>query len=449
MYRRTPSLWVYPRVPSASWRIPISSPLYLIPIILAIDLLITATRAAVLNARQVRLTALNGETDKGAETTLELIKRRKNLRDSLRLSLALLRFLMAGLVLDLLVPVTQNNPTPLNLGALLLIGLIIWIAEFFIERGITRNPEGWSLRLSPIADAISLLMSPILFVVTRIANRGDEAQQLVTITEAELKSFVDVGQHQGVLEQDERRMIFSIFKFGDTLVREIMVPRIDIFAVDVETPIQQAGDALIESGYSRVPVYKGSIDNVQGLLYGKDLLKVWRGRGEFKSLGEILRPAHFVPESKKLDELLAEMQGQRIHMGIVVDEYGGVAGLVTLEDLVEEIVGEIQDEYDLGEEQSYQKISDGEYVFHGRISLDDFNELMGSKLSTENADTLGGYLFSQLGRLPKAEEQIKENGLLLTIEQVSGRRIRRVRAQRVQKPTPPEKKQKKKEANAK
>ncbi len=436
-------------MPSASWRTPISSLLYLVPIILAIDLLITATRAAVLNARQVRQTALHGETDKGAESTLELIKRRKNLRDSLRLSLVLLRFLMAGLVLDLLIPVAQINATPLNFGALMLIGLIIWIAEFFVERSVTRNSESWALRLNPIAVGISLLMSPILFVVTHIANRGDEAQQLVTITEAELKSFVDVSQHQGVLEQDERQMIFSIFKFGDTLVREIMVPRIDIFAIDVETPIEQAGDALIESGYSRVPVFKDSIDNVQGLLYGKDLLKAWRGRGQFKSLAEILRPAHFVPESKKLDALLAEMQGQRIHMGIVVDEYGGVAGLVTLEDLVEEIVGEIQDEYDLGEEQSYQKISDEEYVFHGRISLDDFNELMGSKLSTENADTLGGYLFSHLGRLPKAGEQIKDNGLLLTIEQVSGRRIRRVRAQRIQKPAAAEKKQKKKETNAK
>jgi CBS domain containing-hemolysin-like protein len=143
-----------------------------------------------------------------------------------------------------------------------------------------------------------------------------------------------------------------------------------------------------------------------------------------------MRQPYPVPESKKLDELLAEMQGQRMHMAIVVDEYGGVAGLVTLEDLMEEIVGEIQDEYDLGEEQTHQKISEGEYVFHGRIPLADFNELMGSELSTENADTLGGFLFSHLGRIPKAGEQVTEDGLLLTIEQVTGRRIRRVRAQR-------------------
>ena len=414
---------------SASWRTPISFTLYLVLVILVVDLLITATRAAVLNARSTRLESLGEAADQGKTKTLELLKKRRSLRDSLRLALALLRFLMAGLVLNALIPNTQNNPTPLNLVSLVLIGLIIWLGEFFVERGITRNPEVWALRFSGIAAIVGLLVSPILFVLTQFISRGENSQ-LLTITEAELKSLVDVGQRQGVLEQDERRMIFSIFKFGDTLVREVMVPRIDIFAIDAETPIFEAGDALIESGYSRVPVYKDSIDTIQGLLYGKDLLKVWRGRGEFQSLGQLLRPAYFVPESKKLDELLQEMQGQRIHMSIVVDEYGGVAGLVTLEDLVEEIIGEIQDEYDLGEEQSYQKVAEAEYLFHGRIALDQFNEIMGSHLSTERADTLGGYLFSQLGRVPKTGEQIAENGLLLTIEQITGRRIRRVRAQR-------------------
>lgn len=430
-------------MPSESWRIPISSPPYLIPLILAIDLLITATRAAVLNARYGRLATLTEGSGKAAENLSDMIKRRKNLRDSLRLILTLLRFLIAGLMLTLLIPDAQGGPTLLNWGALLLIGLAIWVAEYFVESRVIRNPEVWTLRLSFVAAGISLLSSPILFLFNRITRRADETQQLVTITEAELKSIVDVSQSQGVLEQDERRMIFSIFKFGDTLVREIMVPRTDIFAIEVDMRIEEARDALVESGYSRVPVYKDSIDNVQGLLYGKDLLKVWRGGNEITSLRELLRPATFVPESKKLDELLAEIQGQHIHMGIVVDEYGGVAGLVTLEDLVEEIVGEIQDEYDLGEEQSYQKVADGEYLFHGRILLDKFNEIMGSRFSTENADTLGGYLFSHLGRLPKPGEQIKDKGLVLTVEQISGRRIRRVRAERKQR-TP----QKQKETRA-
>jgi CBS domain containing-hemolysin-like protein len=265
----------------------------------------------------------------------------------------------------------------------------------------------------------------------RLSNRGGtEPQQLVTITENELRSFVDASQRQGVLEKDERQMIFSIFEFGDTLVREIMVPRIDIYALDVDTPIEQAGDALLESGYSRIPVYKETIDNIVGVLYAKDLLRVGRTPGPIKSLRELLRPANFVPESKKLDDLLAEMQAGGIHIAIVVDEYGGVAGLVTLEDMVEEIVGEIQDEYDHGEELSYQKIAEGEYIFHGRINLDDFNEIMGSRLSSRDADTLGGYLFSRIDRVPKVGEKLEEGNVTLTVEQIVGRRIRRVRAQK-------------------
>jgi putative hemolysin len=222
-------------------------------------------------------------------------------------------------------------------------------------------------------------------------------------------------------------MIFSIFEFGDTLVREIMVPRIDIFALQVDTSIDEAVQAILESGYSRVPVYNESIDHVIGLLYTKDLLKAW-GNSKQMTLRELLRPANFVPESKKLDDLLAEMQGGRIHIAIIVDEYGGVAGLVTMEDMMEEIVGEIQDEYDHGEELSYQKVSDGVYVFHGKINLNDFNEILGSALTSDDADTLGGYLFNRIGRVPKVGEKWEEGGVLLTVEQIVGRRIRRVRA---------------------
>lgn len=369
---------------------------------------------------------------------MDLVKRRTSLRDSLRLVLTLLRFLIAGLVLAILIPL-EPTVVPIQIlgGLLLMIALAIWLFEFFVERRILRDPESWALRLSPLAGAIALVMRPILALPTRLSNLGGEPKQLVTITEDELRSFVDASQREGVLEKDERQMIFSIFEFGDTLVREIMVPRIDIFALDVETPIEKIGDALLESGYSRVPIYKDNIDNIVGLLYAKDLLKVWRTPGQIKSLRELLRPANFVPESKKLDDLLAEMQGGRIHIAIVVDEYGGVAGLVTMEDMMEEIVGEIQDEYDHGEELSFQKADNGDLIFHGRINLNDFNEIMGSDLRSEDADTLGGFLFGRIGRVPKVGEKIEEDGMILTIEQIVGRRIRRVRAQKteVAKPT--------------
>ena len=414
----------------AKRRIPINPLVYLLAVLLALDLILTATRAGVLNARLARLASLSEERGREVDRALDLLKRRTNLRDSLRLALTLLRFLIAGLVLALWVPIDPVViPIP-NLGLVLLgIAMVIWIFEFFVERRILRDPEGWALRLTPLARFISLVMKPLLVIPIRLSNQGGEPQQLVTITDAELRTFVNASQRQGILEQDERQMIFSIFEFGDTLVREIMVPRIDIFALDITTPAEKAIGDVLETGYSRVPLYKEGIDNIQGILFTKDLLKFGRGEHPIKSLQELLRPANFVPETKKLDDLLAEMQAGRMHIAIVVDEYGGVAGLVTLEDIVEEIVGEIRDEYDQGEEQPFQKISESEYSFSGRISLDEFNQIMESDLSKENADSLGGYIFSHLGRVPKVGERLEENGLILTIELISGRRVRRIRAQ--------------------
>jgi CBS domain containing-hemolysin-like protein len=177
------------------------------------------------------------------------------------------------------------------------------------------------------------------------------------------------------------------------------------------------------------------VDNVLGVLYSKDMLRVWREGDTAGSLRALLRPAYFVPEAKKVDELLAEMQSRRVHLALVVDEYGGIAGLVTLEDIVEEIVGEIQDEYDSAEESPYQDLGDGEYIFLGRVDLDDFNEVLDSHLTKDEADTLGGFIYSRLGRVPESGEWVQVDDLLLTVEQVSGRRIRKVRVKH-QAPSP-------------
>ncbi|MCW5877481.1 MAG: CBS domain-containing protein [Anaerolineales bacterium] len=398
-------------------------------------MIVTATRTGLLNARSSRLAAQSEELGLKSEKTLELIRQRASLRDSLRLLLTVLRFLIAGLVLAMVIPLDESIvPLPTLAGWLALTSLGIWLVEFFVERRILNDPEGWAVRLTPMGQIVAALMAPLLALPTRLVSRNPEAQEPVSITEDELRLFVDESEREGVLEQEERRMIVSIFEFADTLVREIMLPRIDIFALDVNTTIDEARSALIETGYSRVPVYSETIDNIIGLLYAKDMLKMWNGGGQTSSLRDLLRNVNFVPESKKLDALLAEMQAGRFHIAIVVDEYGGVAGLVTLEDMMEEIVGEIQDEYDQGEELPYQKISDEEYIFHGRFNLDDFNEIMGSSLSSEDADTVGGFLFNEIGHVPKAGEHWETEGLHLKVEQVAGRRVRRVRARRVANP---------------
>jgi putative hemolysin len=257
-------------------------------------------------------------------------------------------------------------------------------------------------------------------------------QQFTPPTDDELKSWVETGQSDGALEKEERQMIYSIFQFGDTLAREIMVPRMDMLSLDVVAPLDEIVEAVSSSGHSRIPVYEDTIDNVIGLLYAKDLLHYLHNQKTFTSLRELIRPAFFVPEAKKLDDLLTEMQSTRTHIAIVVDEYGGVAGLVTLEDILEEIIGEIRDEYDQSEELPFVKINNDEYIFQGNIDLDDFNETMGTEIEKDMADTLGGLMYGLMGKVPVGGEQVIVESVQLTVEKVVGRRIQKVRALKIQ-----------------
>ncbi len=300
-----------------------------------------------------------------------------------------------------------------------------------MEGNILSEPERWSLRLGTFARVLIIVMTPLVFLPVYLLKSQWPAPVAAQMTEDELRTWVQSDQEEGGLEPEERQMIYSIFQFGDTLAREIMVPRMDMLAFEVSTSLGGARKALTKTGHSRVPVYEDDIDNIIGLLYAKDLLHVMENGREKDSLRELLRPAYFVPDTKKADALLTEMQTQRIHMAIVVDEYGGVAGLVTLEDIIEEIIGEIQDEYDLSEEELVHKEGPDDYVFLGRIDLDDFNEVMDSNIPKVESDTLAGYLYDHFGRVPHDGESLQTDGLLLTVEQVIGRRIRRVRARRI------------------
>jgi putative hemolysin len=396
-------------------------------LLLVLDLMAIAARGSFMQTNHARLLALRETAGERVNQTVALLLALARLRISLNLTLIITRFFLAGLAL-LVIYNFGAYPTLVVVIALLLMAVVVFWSEWIVERNVARNPETWAMRLTGF---VRLMVSVASFLLLPLLLFGDSTDMMETpniVTEDELKTLVDAGQEEGIFEQGERRMIYSIFQLGDTLTREIMVPRIDMLALDVNTPLPDAVDALLQSGYSRVPVFEETVDNTLGLLYAKDLLRAWREGDELGSLRDLLREAYFVPEAKKVDELLAEMQSLHIHMAIVVDEYGGVAGLVTLEDIVEEILGEIQDEYDQGEEAPYQKMEDGKYMFLGRIDLDDFNEIMGSALPSDEADTLGGYIYSRLGRVPTVGEKVRAGDLLLTVEQVSARRIRKVSA---------------------
>ncbi len=399
-----------------------------IAILTVLDLLTVASRGSLLHANLAVLLTSDLPSEPRHQRVINLLERLPRLQASLILVQIALRFLLLGSLLLFLSSQVVSLPPLAIYGIILLVALVIFWLDWSVRSLVSRAPHRWAVRLLPFANIIRIIAWPFVTPILALSGkRRDPLESEEALIQNQLRNLVDAGQQRGLIEQEEGRMIHSIFELSETLAREIMVPRIDVLALDVHTPSDEAVDALLSSHFSRMPVYQDSVDNILGLLYAKDLLRVWREGNQTVSLHTLLRPAHFVPEAKKINELLEEMQIRRVHMAIIVDEYGGVAGLVTLEDIVEEILGEIQDEYDQGEELPYQPLGDGEYLFQGRIDLDDFNEVMSSNLIKE-ADTLGGFIYNSIGRVPAVGDAVQIENLLLTVEQVSGRRIRKVRA---------------------
>ncbi|MBI2845434.1 MAG: HlyC/CorC family transporter [Chloroflexi bacterium] len=316
------------------------------------------------------------------------------------------------------------------------ITLLLFLVHSLARAWAAVHPQATALALAGPVQISTLPLRPFIALGHGVESRlvktlGGEAATL----NAEEEFRVIVGEHEEELpiEEDEKQMIASIFEFGQTIVREVMVPRPDMAAVEVNSPLSQAMDLIIQAGHSRVPVYRGEIDHIVGILYAKDLLRTIKDGSLQVPLESIIRPAYFVPETNKVDELLQDMQSRRVHMAIVVDEYGGTAGLVTIEDLIEEIVGEIQDEYDT-EEPNYQLVNPQEIIFDARIDPQDVNRIMELELPTAEGDTLAGLVLGQLGRLPVAGEEISLLGAKLTILAVSGRRIRKVKVSKSAEP---------------
>lgn len=308
--------------------------------------------------------------------------------------------------------------TAIGLIALLLLG------QFIPKAIAVRWPERVALFVARPLDIIATLLSPVVRLVGFLASGGASTEMLAR--EEELRLLVDVGEEEGLIEEEERDMIEGVIDLGDTVAREVMVPRIDIVGVEVNTPLREALDVIIEAGHSRVPVYDDTIDHIIGLLYAKDILRILRDGEAEPPLSEITRQAYYIPESKPIDDLLSDFKRMKVHIAIVVDEYGGTAGLVTIEDLLEEIVGEIQDEYDV-EEPISETISARETIYDARIDLDDINYELDLDLPTEDSDTLGGLIYSHLGRVPEVGDEVQVGNVRLTVLSMEGRRIGRVK----------------------
>ncbi len=338
------------------------------------------------------------------------------------------------------VPALESSAEPIALVVVtLLLALFTIVFGELVPKSLAlAHRERFAIALAGPVDILGRILRPIVAFLTgatRVITGwfGVETQREASISTEELMLIVERGGEQGVLEAEEEQMIHAVIELGDRRVHEVMVPRIAMVALPVDATIDQAIDTIVGEGHSRIPVYEETVDEIVGILYAKDLLPFLKDGAEPRpDLRTLLRTPVFVPESMTIDDLLHELQRRKVHIAIILDEYGGTAGLVTIEDLLEEIVGEIQDEYDV-EEPLVERLSEDEARIDGRASIDDLAEAFDLELELEDRDeydTVGGLIFHRIGGVPNAGDRVRVNGLVLTVESTDGRRVGKVLATR-------------------
>lgn len=374
---------------------------------------------------------------KGAETVQQLLEDKQKLLATLLVGTNLMVVISTVLATVLL---RNAHPFGISGSAVATWGMVVLIlifGEIIPKRLATSHSVSFALRVARPVKFFNWLFGPVAVVLTQIprsfGHRIADEVESPTINTDSLLTMVEMGEEDGAVLEEEHDMIIGVLEADETLVREIMVPRVDMVAVEVNDPVEEVLRKIVESGFSRIPVYENTTDNIVGVLYTKDLLASgllnhW-SRQESISVGKIMRTAYFVPEAKNVADLLSEMKSLHIHLAIVVDEYGGTAGIVTIEDLLEEIVGEIQDEYDGDEEEGAIELDEGEWLVDARLPIDEVNELLDVDLPDDQVDTIGGLAYLWFGRIPATGEMVSQDdyGITLVIAAASGLKIDRVK----------------------
>ena len=325
-----------------------------------------------------------------------------------------------------------------SVGESAVLAVIVWIPIVVLWKfAMALVPEDvghWILRkLIPFSHFFYLLFWPVLFPLRRIFDRlerqEEEAAEDEEVTEEEVQAYIGVGEEEGILEASEGKMIRSVVEFGDRVARELMTPRIDVLSFDARQPLTELARLFSESKYSRIPIYRESIDAVTGIVHIKDVFEAVLKGDSSKSAGDLARPPYFVSETKKVSELLREFQSEHLQVAVVVDEFGGTAGLITIEDIVEDIVGDIADEHE-DEEATVVEMGNGEYLVSGLLRVETLEEMLGVALSGDDYETVAGMLFTTLGRVPKPGTVVLKNGFRFEVDRADKRRIYRVKVSR-------------------
>lgn len=407
----------------------IGNMLVLLVVLVALSAFFSSAESALLSTNKVRLMNMQDEGNKKAGRVLALLEQQSKVISTILVGNNVVNIGASSLATKLALDVWGNAGLGLATGIMTLVILVF--GEVVPKNIGSSKANVWAMAVSAPLTILTLILTPVVWVLSEISRivgklaRADEDDPF--ITEDELKILVNAGQEEGILDESETEMINSIFEFDETTVKEIMVPRIDMLAIDGEQTVKEVLSDIIAAGHSRIPVYEGSIDNIVGILYVKDLLKNLDRDFNTCHVKELLRTVYFIPENKNVSDLLAEMRQKRVHMAVILDEYGGTAGLITIEDLIEEIVGDIQDEYD-SEEELIEPIPGRNAVMaDARALVYDVAEALDVEFSEDTeSETIGGLVFNNIGGIPSVGDEATYERLHMKVAEVKGHRVSKV-----------------------
>jgi CBS domain containing-hemolysin-like protein len=394
-------------------------------VMIALAALLAAAETAITRVSTARAEALVEEGQRGAKVLRTLIDQRERVLNPLLL-VVLGCQLGAATIVAVLVDRRWGTEALVGVFAFELLFVYV-VAEAIPKSWSLAHPDRSATAIAPVARLVSSI-APLRWIangVVRIFGVSTTEDPHGDVAEEELLALAEEAAASEAIDEEERQLIEHIITFGDTVVKEVMVPRPDMVALDADCLVRSAIEIVILNGYSRVPVYSESIDDIVGVVHSKDLLRAGQDERTGDLVTSLMREPRFVPETKRIAELLREMQGEKFHMAIVIDEYGGTAGLVTLEDLIEEVVGEIVDEFDV-EQPMIEQVDGIRLRVNGRVPLDDLGELLGRELPEGDWSTVGGLIFNSLGHVPAVGEICEVDGHRFLVERVQGRRIARV-----------------------
>ncbi len=403
--------------------------LVILVILVAMSAFFSSAETALTTLSNVKVRAMVDENPTGRVLTLQkILDSRSKLISAILIGNNVVNISASSLMTSLVIRIWGNTAVGIGTGILTLVILIF--GEIVPKTWAMCNNEKLSLAYARVIYFLMQALTPVIFIIDKISGfflgilHIDQSSR-VMMTETELKTYVDVSDEDGVIEQEEKKLIYNVFEFGDSVAKDIMIPRIDMTSIDVNATYEELLGLFRESMYSRIPVYENEVDNIIGIVIVKDFLLV-ENRETFK-IHDILREGYYTYEYKKTADLLLEMRLLTTNVAFVLSEYGATVGMITVEDLLEEIVGEIRDEYDADEAELFKQIGDNEYEVGGSLKLDDINDVLETRFDSEDYDSIGGIMIELLDRFPtEGESVVTEDGITLTAKKVENNRIETV-----------------------